>query len=92
MPLSDTQDAVADYSRAFGRMIHTVDAAPQAVVGMLEGAVLGGGFGVGCVTDVAIGLLSRIPAHSLELAPRVGEGVIYETTGVHTTTYLLTTK
>ena len=54
VPLSDTQDAVADYSRAFGRMIHTVDAAPQAVVGILEGAVLGGGFGVACVTDVAI--------------------------------------
>jgi isohexenylglutaconyl-CoA hydratase len=31
-----------------------VDRAPQAVVAVLEGAVLGGGFGLACVADVAI--------------------------------------
>lgn len=53
-PATDATDAVVDYSRAFGRMILAVNRAPQAVVGVLEGAVLGGGFGLACVTDVAI--------------------------------------
>lgn len=42
------------YSRAFGRMIAQVDGAPQVVVALLEGAVLGGGFGVACAADLAI--------------------------------------
>lgn len=47
-------DPVAEVNRAFGRMITKVDRAPQAVVAVLEGAVLGGGFGLACVADVAI--------------------------------------
>lgn len=53
-PPTASADAVVDYSRAFGRMILAVNRAPQAVIGVLEGAVLGGGFGLACVTDVAI--------------------------------------
>lgn len=47
-------DAAATVNRAFGTMITAVDRAPQAVVAVLEGAVLGGGFGLCCVADVAI--------------------------------------
>ncbi len=47
-------DPVVAVNRAFGRMITKVDRAPQAVVAVLEGAVLGGGFGLACVADVAI--------------------------------------
>jgi isohexenylglutaconyl-CoA hydratase len=47
-------DPVAVVSRGFGTMISKVDAAPQATVALLEGAVLGGGFGLACVVDVAI--------------------------------------
>ncbi|MCH9687120.1 MAG: enoyl-CoA hydratase/isomerase family protein [Deltaproteobacteria bacterium] len=47
-------DPVAAVNRAFGTMITKVDRAPQAVVAVLEGAVLGGGFGLACVADVAI--------------------------------------
>lgn len=43
-----------EYSRAFGRAIALVDAAPQVVIALLEGAVLGGGFGLACAADVAI--------------------------------------
>jgi isohexenylglutaconyl-CoA hydratase len=35
-------------------MIEQVDQAPQTVVAILEGAVLGGGFGLACVSDIAI--------------------------------------
>jgi isohexenylglutaconyl-CoA hydratase len=44
----------ADYNRAFGRMIAEVEAAPQVVVALLEGAVLGGGFGLACAADVVV--------------------------------------
>lgn len=47
-------DPVIDYSRAFGTMLRAVNNAPQAVIAVLEGAVLGGGFGLCCVSDVAI--------------------------------------
>lgn len=43
-----------DFNRQFGAMIELVDQAPQTVVAILEGAVLGGGFGLACVSDVAI--------------------------------------
>ena len=43
-----------DFNRQFGKMIEQVESAPQTVVVILEGAVLGGGFGLACVSDVAI--------------------------------------
>ena len=43
-----------DFNRTFGAMIELVDQAPQTVVAVLEGAVLGGGFGLACISDVAI--------------------------------------
>ncbi|VXA57388.1 conserved hypothetical protein [Acinetobacter proteolyticus] len=43
-----------DFNRRFGTMLEQVDQAPQTVVAVLEGAVLGGGFGLACVSDIAI--------------------------------------
>ncbi|MDA0697599.1 enoyl-CoA hydratase-related protein [Acinetobacter venetianus] len=43
-----------DFNRRFGAMIEQVDQAPQTVVAVLEGAVLGGGFGLACVSDIAM--------------------------------------
>ena len=45
-----------DFNRQFGHMLEQVDQAPQTVVAVLEGAVLGGGFGLACVSDIAISL------------------------------------
>lgn len=41
-------------NRAFGRLLMQVESAPQVVIVLLEGAVLGGGFGLACVSDVAL--------------------------------------
>lgn len=41
-------------NREFGRMITLVNRAPQTVIAVIEGAVLGGGFGLACISDVAI--------------------------------------
>ena len=49
-------DDQAYYSlnRRFGTMITRANRLPQAVVAVLEGAIMGGGFGLACVTDIAI--------------------------------------
>lgn len=41
-------------NRAFGDMIHQVNQSSKVVIAVLEGAVMGGGFGLACVSDVAI--------------------------------------
>lgn len=51
---SGESDAFYMLNRRFGEMISTANAQPQVVVAVLEGAVLGGGFGLACVSDVAI--------------------------------------
>lgn len=60
-----------DFNRQFGHMIEQVDQSPQTVVAVLEGAVLGGGFGLACVSDVAISL-----SHAKFGLPETGLGVI----------------
>lgn len=51
---SGSLQAYVDFNRRFGAMIEQVDQAAQTVVAVLEGAVLGGGFGLACVSDIAI--------------------------------------
>ncbi len=49
-----SHDVYVKFNRGFGTMIDIVNNAPQIVVAVLEGAVLGGGFGLACVSDVAL--------------------------------------
>ena len=51
---SGSLQAYVDFNRRFGAMIEQVDQAAQTVVAVLQGAVLGGGFGLACVSDIAI--------------------------------------
>jgi len=60
-----------DFNRQFGHMLEQVDQAPQTVVAVLEGAVLVGGFGLACVSDIAISL-----ADAKFGLPETGLGVI----------------
>ena len=46
-------EPAAEYNRKFGAFLRKINEAPQATIAICEGAVLGGGFGVACVTDVA---------------------------------------
>lgn len=41
-------------NRAFGQMIQQVNESAKVVIAITEGAVMGGGFGLACVSDVAI--------------------------------------
>ncbi|NCE86007.1 enoyl-CoA hydratase/isomerase family protein [Pseudomonas sp. Q1] len=47
-------DQLQALNRAFGTLLQQVEALPQVVIVVLQGAVLGGGFGLACVSDIAI--------------------------------------
>lgn len=47
-------DPYFELNRAFGRMITRANRVGVPVVAVLEGAVLGGGFGLACVSDIAL--------------------------------------
>jgi isohexenylglutaconyl-CoA hydratase len=52
--IKDDPEAFYRLNRRFGELIADVNACPVVVIAILEGAVLGGGFGLACVSDVAI--------------------------------------
>lgn len=66
------EDKIATINRAFGEMITAVNHTPQVVIAILEGAVMGGGFGLACVTDIGITLKNTkfgLPETTLGLPP-----------------------
>ncbi|MEY8264276.1 MAG: enoyl-CoA hydratase-related protein [Bermanella sp.] len=65
------EQAAWQFNRGFGRMISMVNQAPQVVITLLEGAVLGGGFGLACISDVAIA-----DKHAKFALPETGLGII----------------
>lgn len=71
-PGPDGKDPLAVTNRIFGAMLTQIEQAPQAVIAVLEGAVMGGGFGLCCVSDVAIAgedAKFRLPETSLGVPP-----------------------
>jgi isohexenylglutaconyl-CoA hydratase len=67
----EAERAAWDFNRIFGRMCTQVNRAPQVVITRLEGAVLGGGFGLACISDVAIA-----DANAKFGMPETGLGII----------------
>lgn len=53
-PKPGEPDPIKDFSRAFGTLLRKVEQAPQVVIAVAEGSVLGGGFGLVCVSDIAL--------------------------------------
>lgn len=47
-------DGIYKFNRQYGRMLQIANHAQVAVICVLEGAVMGGGFGLACVSDIAI--------------------------------------
>ena len=65
-------DAFRELNRAFGALLEEAQAAPQVLIAVLEGTVLGGGFGLACVSDVAIaasGAKFGLPETTLGILP-----------------------
>ena len=63
--------AMWQFNRNFGRMVTQVNRAPQVVIVLLEGVVLGGGLGLACISDVAIA-----DRHAKMGMPETGLGII----------------
>lgn len=68
---NETRDPTWHFNRSFGHLIAKVNRAPVLVVCILEGAILGGGFGLACVSDLAIATPNAIFA-----MPETGLGII----------------
>jgi len=63
---------IARHNALAGNLFHTINNAPQAVIAVLEGAVIGGGIGLACAADIAIALRSArfgLPETGLGLVP-----------------------
>ncbi len=54
MDEASAAEATWEFNRVFGRMVTRVNQAPQIIVAALEGAVMGGGLGLACISDIAI--------------------------------------
>jgi isohexenylglutaconyl-CoA hydratase len=70
--LAEDPQAVLEVNAAFGNLCVSYAGTGLAVVAVLEGSVMGGGFGLACVTDVAIAADStvfRLPETSLGVLP-----------------------
>ncbi len=68
----DEHDPFYALNRTFGELLTRCQEAPQVVVAVLEGAVMGGGFGLACVADVALTLPTArfgLPETGLGLVP-----------------------
>lgn len=68
---SEREETIWHFNRSFGRMITQVKHSPIPVIAAVEGAVLGGGFGLACVADITIASDSAFFA-----LPETGLGVI----------------
>ncbi len=65
------EQAMWNFNRNFGHMITQVNRAPQVVIALLEGVVLGGGFGLACISDVAIA-----DKNAMFSMPETGLGIV----------------
>ncbi len=66
------KDAVAELNAQFGHLARAYARTPIPVVAVVEGAVMGGGFGLACVADVVLASTTadfRLPETSLGLVP-----------------------
>lgn len=66
------QDPVAQVNAQFGELCVAYARTPLALVAVLEGSVMGGGFGLACVADVALACESaafRLPETALGVVP-----------------------
>lgn len=72
MQPGDTADPIAAVNAEFGALCAAYASAPLAVVAVLEGTVMGGGFGLACVADIAIATETasfRLPETGLGVVP-----------------------
>lgn len=81
---SDPAKAIHELSSAFGTMVARFATTPKTIVTALEGAVMGGGFGLACASDIAIAshtVKFALPETTLGLIPAQIAPVLLERIG-----------
>jgi len=71
-PQAGVDDPMLARNRMGGRILTQIDRAPQVVIAIVEGAAMGGGFGMVCVADVALALADArmaMPEVTLGIVP-----------------------
>lgn len=66
------QDPIADTNASFGHVCAAYAKTPLATIAVIEGVVMGGGFGLACTVDVVIATATvdfRLPETSLGIIP-----------------------
>lgn len=53
-PTPGQPDPIVSINRRFGELLRAAEAIPQVLITVCEGGVLGGGFGLACVSDIAL--------------------------------------
>lgn len=90
-PAHQTYEARYAYSVALDEMLLAVQNAPQVVICAIEGAAMGGGFGLICVSDIAIATddaKMALPEVRLGIAPAVISPYVVERIGLNRTRQL----
>lgn len=86
--------AVPDYEYEFEHLLIAINTAPQIVVARVEGAAMGGGFGLVCVSDIAIAstrLVMGLPEVRLGIAPAFISTYVVQRIGLTRTRELMLT-
>lgn len=81
---NNREKAIGDLSRAFGQMVARFSNSPLTIITALEGAVMGGGFGLACASDIAIAshtVKFALPETALGLIPAQIAPVLIERIG-----------
>lgn len=80
------QSGTADnFSGTLDRMLRAINEAPQVVVARVEGAAMGGGFGIVCVSDIAVARADAtfgLPEVRLGLVPALISPYVIERVGL----------
>jgi isohexenylglutaconyl-CoA hydratase len=83
--LAEHPQALAETNAAFGELCVAFASTGLAVIAVLEGSVMGGGFGLACVADVALAgesVVFRLPETGLGLVPAQIAPFLVERLGV----------
>jgi isohexenylglutaconyl-CoA hydratase len=84
-PANQSREAQVRYATALDDMLMAVQYAPQVTVAVIEGAAMGGGLGLVCVSDIAIAdqdARMALPEVRLGLAPAVISPYVLQRVGL----------
>ncbi len=87
-PANQTREAQLAYAEALDEMLLAVQHAPQVTIAAVEGAAMGGGLGLLCVTDIAVAdqdAIMALPEVRLGISPAIISPFVLQRVGLSQT-------